>query len=354
MKIANNQIDSYIQKISQENMAGCLIYGPDESVVNYRFNLIAKKVSPNLSDPFLVVNITKEQLNQDPGIVIDEFYSLSFLGGRKLILIKETENSLSSTLKSLFSDKDFQQKSQNFILIQAGDLDKSSALRKLCEDNPSFAAIACYEEDEITIKSFIEKILVAKQIDFSPQITLYLYEKFGKNRQIIIAELQKIIIFLGESKKLTIDIIDKLTASEADITANEVVMNFAAKNFDIAILQSEKLFREGFEAITLIRFISNYFQKLYNAKVEIESGDLDFEGAIKMQRLFFKTEIEFRKHLKALSLLSLKQTLQNLSDLEVKIKSEKLSSKIIFTSFLQNSLIKKKIIHHRSSALKAW
>ncbi|MBM5783135.1 MAG: DNA polymerase III subunit delta [Pelagibacterales bacterium] len=342
MKIANNQIDSYIQKIAQENIAGCLLYGPDESVINYRFNLIAKKISPNLSDPFLVANISKEQLNQDSGLLIDEFYSLSFLGGRKLILIKETENSLSATLKSLFSDHDFQKKSQNFILIQAGDLDKSSALRKLCEDNSDFAAIACYEDDERTIKSFIEKILVAKQVDFNSQIIAHLYEKFGKNRQIVISELQKIITFLGNNKKLTAEIIDKLTASEADITANEVVMSFAAKKFDIAILQSEKLFREGFEAIALIRFISNYLQKLYNAKVEIESGSLDFEGAVKMQKLFFKTEIEFRKHLKALSLGFLRQNLQNLSDLEVRIKSEKLSSKIIFISFLQNSLINNK------------
>lgn len=342
MKIANNQVDLYIQKIAQENIAGCLLFGPDESVINYRFNLIAKRIVPNLSDPFLVTNISKEQLSQDSGLIIDEFYSLSFLGGRKLILIKETENSLATILKSLFSDNAFQQKSQNFILIQAGDLDKSSALRKVCEDNPSFAAIACYEDDERTIKSFIEKILVAKQIEFNSQVVPYLYEKFGKNRQIVIAELQKIVTFLGDNKKLTTDIIDKLTVSEADITANEVVMNFASRKFDIAILQSEKLFREGFEVITLIRFISNYLQKIYNSKVEIERGSLDFEGAVKIQKLFFKTEIEFRKHLKALSLEFLKQNLQNLSDLEIKIKTEKLPSRIIFISFLQNSLLRNK------------
>lgn len=342
MKIANNQIDSYIQKIAQENVAGCLLYGPDAAVVNYRFNLIAKKISPDLSDPFLVTSISKEQLSQDSALVIDEFYSMSFLGGRKLILIKETDNSLTATLKALFADKEFQQKSQNFILIQAGDLDKSSALRKVCEDNASFAAIACYEDDERTIKAFIEKILIAKQVEFTPQITAYLYEKFGKNRQIVIAELQKIITFLGDEKKLTTEIIDKLTVSESDITANEVVMNFAAKKFDVALLQSEKLFKEGFEAITLIRFISNYLQKLYISKVEIENGSLDFEGAVKMQRLFFKTEIEFRKHLKSLSLDFINQNLQNLSDLEVKIKSEKVPSKIIFITFLQNYLLKSK------------
>ena len=269
-------------------------------------------------------------------MLTDEFFSFSMLGGRKLIIVRDADIAASAALKILFAEKNFAQKSENFILIQAGDLDKSSALRKLAEDNPNFAAIACYEDDERAIKQFISNELVKNQIKFSAQVADLLVAKFGKNRQVILSELEKIIIFLGEEKNLTTEIVDKLIGSEAEISANELVMNFAAQKFDIALQHAEKLFRDGFESITLIRFLTNYLQKIYHAKVEIESKTLDFEGAVKSQRLFFKTEIEFRKHLKIISLNFLIKNLQGLAELELKIKSGSMPPRLLFTGFIQD------------------
>jgi hypothetical protein len=111
MKIANSQIDLYIQRIAQEKVAGCLVYGPESSVVSYRFDLIAKKISPDLSDPFLVSNLSKERLAEDKGILADEFFSFSMLGGRKLILVKDCDIAAAAALKILFEDREFVKKS---------------------------------------------------------------------------------------------------------------------------------------------------------------------------------------------------------------------------------------------------
>lgn len=340
MKIPPFQIENYIQKIAGENIAGCLVFGPEESLVHYRFDLIAKKISPNLSDPFLVTQLSKERLGEDKGILADEFFSYPMLGGKKLILVKDAEAAASIALKVVFEGNNFASKTisqnENFILIQAGDLDKNSALRKLAENNSRFAAIACYEDNELTVKKFIANQLTLAQVNASPQTIDYLLEKIGKNRQIILAELEKIFLFLDEKKNLTIEIIERLTTSTYELSANEMVMNFASQKFTLSAKQSEALLRDGFEAISLIRFLNNYFQKLYQAKIDIESGLTDFESAIKSQRLFFKVEIEFRKHLKSLSLNFLVKILQDLEKLEVKSKSGIWPSKLLFTAFMTN------------------
>jgi DNA polymerase-3 subunit delta len=293
-----------------------------------------------LADPFLVANLSKERLSEDKGILADEFFSFSMLGGRKLILVKDCDVAVGAALKLLFEDRDFATKSENFILVQAGDLDKGSVLRKAAEDNPHFAAIACYEDDERAIKQFIASELVKRQVKFNEQVTELLLEKFGKNRQVILSELEKILVFLGEEKNLSVELVEKLTASEAEISANEFVMNFAAQKFEIALLQSEKLFKNGFEAITLIRFLSNYLQKLYQAKTDIELNISDFETAVKNQRLFFKTEVEFRKQLKNLSLDFLVKNLYDLESLEIKIKSGVMPARLLFVAFVQDFLKK--------------
>ena len=334
MKIAPFQIDSYIQKIADEKIVGCLLFGPELALSSYRFDMIAKQICPDLSDPFLVSTINKERLSEDKSLIASEFYSISMLGGRKLILVKECDATVIASIKDLFSNADFATKSDNFILILGGDLDKSSAIRKLCEDSPHFAAIACYEDDDKTIKKFIENELIKNQIKFDFKLLDFLLEKFGKNRQIAKSEIERIVTFLGEKKELTFEVASNITASQAEISANELVTSFASQNFELALKQSQLLFKDGFEAITLIRFLTNYLQKLYQAKIEITNNSLDFEEAVKSQRLFFKTEIEFRKHLKNLSLDFLIKILQELQNLEIKIKTTSLPSKLIFTNFI--------------------
>ncbi len=344
MKIANPQIDSFIQRVAQEKIAGCLVYGPEISVVDYRFNLIAKKITPDLSDPFLVTNISKERLSEDKAILSDEFFSLSMLGGRKLILINGADIAAGSALKMLFEENDFSKKSDNFILINGGDLEKSSPLRKAAEDNPYFATIACYEDDERTIKSFISSQLSAMQIKTSSAVVESLLNKLGKNRQVILSELDKIDIFLGDSKNLTIETIDKLTESESEISVNEFISSFASQKFNLALMQSEKLAREGFEAIVLIRFLSNYFQKIYHCKIDLHLENSDFEQIIKSQKLFFKIEVEFRKHLKSLSLKFLIKILHDLSDFELKIKTGLMPSKLAIPALINNYSISQKLL----------
>lgn len=337
MKIANAQIDAYIKRIAQEKIAGCLLFGPEASVVSARFQIIAKKIVSDLSDPFLVTNISKERLAEDRALLGDEFYSLSFMGGRKLIIIKDTDANTAAALKGLFSDADFAAKSDNFILIQAGDLDRGSALRKCAESNPNFAAIPCYEDDERVIKSFIESTLVKHNIIFDYQILTYLAEKFGKNRQVIKSELDKIISYLDDSKILNADIIDQLIGSESETTANEFVTSYCARKFDVALLQAEKLFKNNFEPIALIRYLSNYLQKLYHAKCQIEYQNVNFDVVVKSQRLFFKVESEFKKSLKSLSLEFLVDNLRIIEELEIKIKNSSVASNALFIGFVQNS-----------------
>lgn len=338
MKIQNAKIDAYIKNIAHEKIAGCLLFGPEPSVVSARFNIIAKKIVADLADPFLVSNISKERLGEDRGLLGDEFYSMSFMGGKKLITIKDTDVHTSSALKGLLSEEDILSKSENFILIQAGDLDRGSALRKAAESSKIFAAIPCYEDNDRVVKQFIEATLTKNQIKFDYQTSNYLIEKLGKNRQIIKSELDKIISYLGDKKDLTIDIIDIAIGFEAEVTANEFVLTYASKRFDKALLEAQRLFKNNFEPIVLIRFLSNYLQKLYHAKCQIQHNNVNFDDAIKAQKLFFKVEIEFRKNLKALSLEFIVQKLKELEELEIKIKTSQISSKILFIGFVQSSI----------------
>ncbi len=342
MKIANNAIDFYINKIANEKISGVVLFGFDESLICYRGDIIAKKIVNDLSDSFLVVNLSKEQIRNDQAIIIDQFSSFAMFGGRKLIMIKDIDGvsagNVASGLTNLFNQSSSLLKNNdNFLLIIAGDLDKNSPLRKLAESTPHLAAIACYEDDDKTSRNFIQNKLLEFNLSYDHEIIDYLLEKFDHNRFIITSELEKIALFIDDPKshKLTIDIIDQVALSSETISISDLVNNFASRNFKSAIINSEKLFKDGFEAITIIRFLTNYLQKLYLCKINIKRGT-DFETEVKSQRLFFKQEIEFRKHLKTTPFDFLIKNLQNLNELEIAIKTTNLPGKILFSDFICN------------------
>ena len=138
---------------------------------------------------------------------------------------------------------------------------------------------------------------------------------------------------------IEIDLINRATGALAEISSDEFIANFIEKNYAKSCETAEYLLRNGFEPIMLIRFLSNYLQKLYHAKIETDIAGIDFETAIKAQKLFFKTEGTFRKHLKTTQLVAIISYLKQLEALEIKIKTTtKIAPKLLFTIFLQESL----------------
>lgn len=335
MKIPPAQIESYIKKIADEKIMGCVVFGPDVSLVKYRFDLIAKQIVNDISDPFLVANLSKERISEDQALLSDEFFSMSMLGGRRLILVRDSDAKTAEAVKLLMREKHVSGDSENFILIQGGDLDKSSALRKIAETSSEFAAIACYEENEFSAKKFIEETLRSKHINFDSNVADAILARIGANRQAVLNEVEKIDLYLGDNRVLNSEIVAQLIGVQSEAAIQEFVSSFASQNIKKAIVQSRRLLTDGVEPVMLLRFLGNYLQKLYLAKQQLAMGEGNLESVVKAQRLFFKVEAEFRKHLQNTSLEFLQKALVNVEKAEVDIKSGK-AGKLAVASLMVN------------------
>ncbi len=322
MKIPSAQIESHINKIHQEKIAGCLVFGPEQTLVNYRVNLIAKKICPNINDPFLVANIDKDKISENPSIISDEFFSYSMLGGRKLIIIKNSDSSVANSLKSLFEDKNYAKKSDNFILIQGGDLDKSSSLRKICEENVFFSAIACYEDNEFTIKKFITDELSKNKISYDSEAINYFFSKIGKNRPAILSEIEKLSLYLGSEKKISAANLEATIGHEISSSVDDLMQNMSLGKTEQSLKILEKLTKDSAEKVATIRAISRFFFKLHLCKEDVLHSGISEDEALKRQKIFFKSEQTFKAFFKKLSEAFLKKILLQTQEIEEKIKTQ--------------------------------
>lgn len=334
MKIANNAIDKYVKNISNEKIAGAVVFGKDVSVIKSRVGAIAKSIVSDLSDQFLVCDLSKERLSKDKSCLAGEFYAFSMFGGRKLITIKDCDTQAGAALKEFLKDGENVQKSDNFILVQAGDLDAGNSLRKTAQNSEFIAAIPCYEDSDEVTRKLITQLLKRNNIVASYEQLDLLQSLLGKNRQIIASEIDKLATFL-DGKELQNSDIEKVIKSQSEVAFEEFVEHFANQDLAKATVAISGLINGGFEPIMAVRFLSNHVQKLYHAKNMIEHEGASIEQATQSQRLFFKAQYAFKNQLRKVKIEQVKKWLKEIEQLEIALKSQIPSStEAVFVSFL--------------------
>jgi DNA polymerase III delta subunit len=147
MKIASKDTEKFINSYSeQQKFKIIFLYGEDESSVNFKFRKIRENFK---NDNFLVRDIKQEELKQDKSILSQEFFSTALFGEKTLITLRlvERENDYAKCLESLLEERNIDL-SDNYILITAGELEKTSTLLKIAEKSDKVASITCYEETD--------------------------------------------------------------------------------------------------------------------------------------------------------------------------------------------------------------
>ena len=65
-----------------------LLYGPDAGLVRERADVLAKKIVPDVQDPFRVALLTGAMITEDPARLLDEMAAQALGGGRRLVRIQ--------------------------------------------------------------------------------------------------------------------------------------------------------------------------------------------------------------------------------------------------------------------------
>lgn len=340
MKIAPFKIDEFIRNIERnKDISAAVIFGPESGLISIRAKEIANKIVADKSDPFAISDISVQQIEENGNILFDEFFSMSMFGpARKLIKISPANNKIAKNLKSLM---EFESKSDNFILLIAGELDTSSSLRKLAEKNPKIAAIACYEDNIATISKIIREKFSEHNIKIEHGIIEYINSKFGKNRLVILNEIDKIITYLDGKKELSLDIVQQLFSDISEISINEFVNYFAALNLQKSILTLDQIYYQKISPIVVIRYLQNYFFKLYKISAAIKAGS-NLEAEMKSHRIFFKEQDFCRNHNKIWQIKSIEKILIKLQEIDLKCKKDYDNCQDIFNSFVNMTYLMKK------------
>lgn len=209
-----------------------LVYGPDRGLVSERAAALAAASGVDLADAFSVVKLDAGEIGSQPGRLMDEMNAIGLFGGDRLVWIRNaaSEKGVSDALEMLAGTP----AGPSTLIIEAGDLKKGAALRKVAESHSQIVAIACYADDGRALQALIDQELAAEGLRISPAGRERLVETIGGDR----------LASRNEVRKLALYCRGKTLIEEQDV--EEIVGDASAISTDDAIDAILKGDRDGF------------------------------------------------------------------------------------------------------------
>jgi DNA polymerase-3 subunit delta len=268
MIVKNHEADRYVAA-PPKGLVLALVYGPDAGLVQERAEKLLKSVAPDLTDPFNVADLNEATLLNDPARLADEAAAISMMGGRRVVRVRGAGNDLADIVESFMDDT----KGDALVVIEAGDLAKTSALRKLFDDHKSAAAIQCYPDSVRDLGDVVRDALRAEGMSIAPDALEDAVSRLGSDRGVTRKEIEKLLLYMHGKKQVSIEDVRAVMGDEAEARSESACD--AAASGDLVKLdrELERLWVSDTNPAQVIRSAMGHFQKLLQARESTQRGE---------------------------------------------------------------------------------
>ena len=213
-----------------------LIYGPDAGLVRERADALVRASVDDPADPFSLVRLEGEDLTANPARLVEEAHTVPLFGGRRAVLVKAGSRNIAPAVESAAA----QPSADCRIIIEAGDLKKSSPLRAVCEKAKTAAALlALIGGDRLASRNEVRKLAL-----------------YGRGKERI--ELADVTAVVADASALALDgVLDSAFAGRTADTESEFGKARAGGSSPAAIISAA------------IRHVAN----LHKMRLAVDGGD---------------------------------------------------------------------------------
>ncbi|WP_430422554.1 DNA polymerase III subunit delta [Phenylobacterium sp.] len=283
-----------------------LIYGRDIGVVRDRGHQLAAKIVANPDDPFDVALLTEQDLADDGGRLEGELAAQSLVGGRRLVRLRMTaEKPAADKLAAEALDRHAKGElnPDAFFLIEAGNLGRESAMRKVAEKANAAAAIACYEDEPGDVARLVRDLLARDGVSLNADALQVFVQRLPKERGVARQEIERLALYLGPGSGATATPADlePFLGVEPESSLFDAASDAFGGKLGEAQAGLRRAAQEGESGPAAVRAIGMHLGKLRRTLTLIKAGAGPQEAA-KASGVFWKQEREFLRQIRSWSL----------------------------------------------------
>ena len=314
-----------IDKIKKTQAQFFLLYGDNQGFKNEIIYLLKLKKKIN-ADVYYEAEILKDISNFTNTIL-----SKSFFDSEKFIIIKKSTDKIISCIEFLLEKKI----DGTTLILEADILEKKSKLRTLFEKNVDLICIPFYPDNYQTLNSIALKYFKEKKISVSNETINLIIDRANGQRQFLKTELNKIENYTMDKNKLSFEEIKKITNLGSNQDISELIDTCLNKNQNKLnnIINENILTTE--DVILIIRVFLSKTKRLLrikdNAKLE---KNIDKVISSYKPPIFWKDKDIIKNQLKFWSRDEILNLINEINELEIKVKKNISQPIIILVDFL--------------------
>ena len=288
----SHEVDAFV-KNPGKGWPVFLVYGPDRGLVSERSAALAKLTGVALDDPFSVISLTANAIEDDPGKLIDEANTVSMFGGERLILIRQGSNDkrFVDSLKHLAENPP----KRCTVLVEAEDLKKTALLRTMIENAAGAMALPCYADDARALDRLIDEELAQAGKTISLEARAILKQSLGGDRMSSRQELGKLMLYALNKANIEHDDVIASLAEAASSSVDDLIDAVIAGNVDRFEREFSRLVANGTAPYQFIRVAMRQFYVLSSLRRAIDDDGKSAAAAVAGARppLFFARKAIF-------------------------------------------------------------
>ncbi len=283
-----------------------LIFGRDMGVVRDRGHALAARVVPNPDDPFDVAQLTEQDLSDDGGRLEGELAAQSLMGGRRLVRLRLTAEKPAVdklAAEALERHAKGELNPDAFFLIEAGDLKKDSALRKVAEKAQAAAAIPCYEDEPGDVARLVREVLARDQVSLNADALQIFVARLPRERGVARQEIERLALYLGPGSGIvaTPADLEPFLGVEPEASLFDAAADAFGGRLGEAQAGLRRAAQEGESGPAAVRAIGMHLGKLRRTLTLAKAG-AGLQEAAKASGVFWKQEREFLRQARAWNL----------------------------------------------------
>ncbi len=246
-----------------------LLYGPDAGLVRERAERIIRGSVEDLNDPFALVRLEGDDLASNPSRLPEEAHTVPLFGGKRAIWIKAGGRNFTPAVEMLLSTPPTDCR----IVIEAGELRKTSPLRTACEKAKTAAAIGCFVDNERDLARLIDEEMRAAKLTITPDARATLVSLIGGDRQASRSEIRKLALYAHGKERVELEDVLAVVADASALALDAVIdAAFAGKTGDTET-QFAKALDAGTSTGTIVGAALRHVAQLHKARLAIEAGE---------------------------------------------------------------------------------
>jgi DNA polymerase-3 subunit delta len=211
-----------VERVLRSRPAGIdllLVYGPDHGLVSERARAAARSAVDDPEDAFQLIRMDGDTLADDPARLVEEASTYGLFGNRRAIWVRHTARNIAPAVEGCLQVP----LSDTLVVVEAGDLAKTSPLRQSCERSTRALALPCYADEARSLGAVIADTLRADGFAIDDEARDLLADHLGGDRLATRSELAKLALYAQGRTRVTL----------ADVQA--VVSDVSAVSFDEAV-----------------------------------------------------------------------------------------------------------------------